>query len=113
VQRYIADNNGGTCGNIIDFSGEPRPERGPLTAITLPPGGALLVGHVRERDRHDDAVPIPVTVHDYPEFEVNAKCTGCPARSELSSDGPDVLLLIVHADWCPVIGELLAMAGVS
>jgi hypothetical protein len=81
-----------------------------MTAVTLPPGGALVVGHVRERDRHDKAVPIPATTHSYPEFEVNAKCPDCPARSELSSDGTQVLLLIIHADWCPGLASRLAGA---
>ena len=96
--------------SAADGPDEPA-QCGALTAVTLPPGGVLLVGHVRERDRHDQSVPVPVTVHGRPEFEVNASCPHCPARSELSDTGHDVLLLIVHCDWCPAPAAALRKAG--
>jgi len=74
--------------------------------------GTLTVGHVRKRDRHDAAVPIPATVHGWPEFEVDAECQSCPARSELSFGGPGALLIVVHADGCPAVeGYYAQLAG--
>jgi hypothetical protein len=73
---------------------------GALTALTLPVGACLLVGHVDETGRHDPTVPIPAGEYRWPAFYADARCRRCPARSELSCGDGEAVLLIVHRDQC-------------
>jgi hypothetical protein len=91
----------------------PSKHTGALTALTLPAGGRLLVGHVSRRDRHDPRVPIPAREYRWPAFFADARCRSCPAKSELSHQGAEALMLVVHDDGCPQLAALLAEAGVA
>jgi hypothetical protein len=81
-----------------------------LTALTLPSGGRLLIGHVSRRDRHDPSVPVPAFEYRWPAFYADATCQHCPSRSELSlsEDGTEALLLVIHRDDCPQLAEIRA-----
>jgi hypothetical protein len=81
---------------------------GALTAITLPTGARLLVGHVSEADRHNPQVPIPVQEYRAGDFFADARCLHCPARSELGRLGEDVLTLVIHRDRCPELAAIRA-----
>ena len=80
-----------------------------LTALTLPAGGRLLVGHVSAVGLHDPSVPIPAHQYDAPCCE-DATCHHCPAHTEvsLSEDGSSALLLVIHRGGCP---ELAVIRG--
>jgi hypothetical protein len=84
---------------------------GMLTALTLPAHGKLLVGHVDEAGRHDPAVKIPAREYRFGDFEVDARCRHCPARSEIDPRGPEAFLLIVHRTGCPGLAAIRALAG--
>jgi hypothetical protein len=79
-----------------------------LSAITLPLGGRLLVGHVDEAGRDDPAVSIPAREYRFGDFFADARCRSCPARSELSQRGDEALLLIIHRDDCPQLAVIRA-----
>jgi len=91
----------------------PSKHTGALTALTLPAGGRLLVGHVSQRDRHDPRAPIPAFEYRWPAFYADATCQHCPGRSELSlsEDGTEALMLIVHDDDCPELAAIRALAA--
>ena len=83
---------------------------GALTALTLPAGGRLLVGHVAASDRDNPDVPIPAHQDGPGDFFADARCRSCPAKSELSlsEDGTEALLLVIHRDDCPQLTEIRA-----
>lgn len=88
---------------------------GALTALTMPVGGRLQVGHVSEADRHDPQVPIPAFEYRWPAFYADATCRHCPGRSELSfsEDGAEALMLVVHSDDCAGLAEIRARVGAA
>jgi hypothetical protein len=77
-----------------------------LTALTLPAGGRLLVGHVSRRDRHNPRVPIPAHEYQWSAFFADARCRSCPAKSELSHQGTEALMLVIHGDGCPQLAAI-------
>ena len=83
---------------------------GVLSALTLPRGGRLLVGHVDYAGRDDPAVPIPAREYRWPAFWADARCRHCPARSELSQRGAEAMLLVIHRDGCPGLAAIRALA---
>jgi hypothetical protein len=88
---------GGTAAAVLDFSNDAGGAGDyALSAVTLPIGGRLLVAHVSEADRDNPAVAIPARAYTWPSFEVDARCRACPARSEISFNGDEAMLLIVH-----------------
>ena len=82
---------------------------GVLTALTMPIGVRLLVGHVDEVGRHDEAVTVPAREYRFPAFYADARCRSCPARSELSFGGTEAMLLVVHRDGCPELAAIRAL----
>jgi hypothetical protein len=82
---------------------------GVLTALTMPIGARLLVGHVSEADRHNLQVPIPAREYREGDFWADARCRECPARSELGCLGADALTLVIHRDDCPQLAAIRAM----
>jgi len=84
---------------------------GALTALTLPIGARLLVGHVSEVDRHNPEVPIPAREYWERDFFADARCRRCPARSELGFGDGEALLLIIHRDGCPELAAQLTRAA--
>jgi hypothetical protein len=91
----------------------PVNHTGALTALTMPAGGRLLVGHISRRDRHDPRVPVPAREYRWPAFFADAQCRSCPANSELSHQGAEALMLVIHHDDCPQLAALRAKAGVT
>jgi hypothetical protein len=83
---------------------------GALTAITLPAGARLLVGHVDEAGRHDPQVPIPAREYGPGDFWADARCRHCPARSELGQLGAGVMTLVIHRNGCPELGAIRELA---
>ena len=79
-----------------------------LGALTLPAGGRLLVGHVSRCDRHDPRVPIPAREYGPGDFFADAQCRSCPAKSELSYQGSEALMLVIHRDRCPQLAAIRA-----
>jgi hypothetical protein len=84
---------------------------GALSAITLPAGGRLLVGHVDEAGRDDPAVRIPAREYRSGDVWADARCRHCPAHSELDPRGPEAFLLVVHADHCPGLAAIRALVA--
>jgi hypothetical protein len=80
-----------------------------LTALTLPADARLLVGHVDQAGRDDPQVPIVAREYRAPAAFADARCWQCPARSELSVDGGEALLLVVHGDGCRELAAIRAM----
>lgn len=87
---------------------KPRYTDGALTAITLPIGSRLLVGHVDEAGRDDPQVPIPARGYSCGDAWADARCRHCPARSEIGQLGAGALTLVVHRDGCPGLAAIRA-----
>jgi hypothetical protein len=81
---------------------------GALTALTLPVGIKLLVGHVDEAGRDDPQVPIPAREYSYGDSWADERCRHCPARSEIGQLGAGALTLVVHRDGCPELAAIRA-----
>jgi hypothetical protein len=79
-----------------------------LSAITLPIGSRLLVGHVDEAGQDDPQVLIPAREYSYGGFWADARCRHCPARSEIGCLGAGALLLVIHRDGCPELAAIRA-----
>jgi hypothetical protein len=86
---------------------------GALSAIKLPVGGRLLVGHVSASDRDNPDVPIPAHQYGPGAFFADARCSSCPAKSELSRKGIEALMLVIHDDGYPKLAAVLTEAGVA
>jgi hypothetical protein len=69
---------------------------GALTALTLPAEARLLVGHVSASGRDNPEVPIPAHQYCPRDFFADARWRSCPAKSELSCQGAEAVLLIIH-----------------
>ena len=79
---------------------------GVLSAITLPMGSRLLIGHVDEAGRDDPQVPIPAREYRPSALEADARCRHCPARSEISFSGAEALTLVIHRNGCPELAAI-------
>ena len=82
---------------------------GALSAITLLAGGRLLVGHVSASARDNPDVPIPAREYGPGDFFADARCRSCPAESELSHQGTEALMLVIHDDGCPQLAAIRAL----
>jgi hypothetical protein len=80
-----------------------------LTALTMPIGARLLVGHVSEADRHNPQGPIPAREHREGDLFADARCQRCRVRSVMGRLGEDVLTLVVHRGGCPELAAIRAL----
>ena len=118
MARYPADDSGGHCARILDFSND-GPERGgldPGAPVSVWAGlvrGRLHVGHTTDLD--DPHAPIFTD----PRHDITAggtadlRCPGCVPKSAFGPWGLDTMIAIGHEPGCPWLAEMLAASGIT
>jgi hypothetical protein len=113
--RLAADDNGGTCSRILDFS-NPAPDEAPAVSQLAPglfavelPWRPVLICHTW--DVSDSSAPIFTTgkLAEPGSFAfADMHCRGCESRLVISQGPDSTWLLVEHDGGCGALEEMAA-----